>query len=164
MKLRVLIGFAVALGALACVPKGTTIYVLRHAEKSNDDPRDPSLSPEGLERAQALATAIPPARVDAVYATEFLRTQQTVFPLAEKARLVPEVYSSKDPSKLLRQVKEKHQDQTVVVCGHSNTVGEILAGLGVRERVSLSESDYGDLYVVRIVDGLATLERKRFGR
>lgn len=163
MKKLVLL-LALACIAIACVPKGTTVYVLRHAEKASDDPRDPSLSPAGLARAQALLEAIPPSRVDAVYATEFLRTQQTVFPLADKAGLVPEVYRASDTSKLLKQLQEQHQNQTVVVCGHSNTVGQILAGLGVRQRVKLGENDYGDLYVVRIVDGSATMEHRRFGR
>jgi broad specificity phosphatase PhoE len=31
-----------------------TVYIIRHAEKS-EDPNDPNLSPQGVERAQALA-------------------------------------------------------------------------------------------------------------
>jgi len=32
-----------------------TVYIIRHAEKP-EDPHDPNLSPQGVERAQALAT------------------------------------------------------------------------------------------------------------
>ena len=161
---NILLLAALLVAPVACVPKGTTIYVLRHAEKATDDPKDPALSEAGMERAKALVTAVPAARVDAVYATEFLRTQQTVFPLAEKAGVIAEVVRAAETPKLISVIKQDHQNQTVVVCGHSNTVSDILVGLGVRERVTLGESDYGDLYVVRIVDGLATMERRRFGR
>ena len=36
----------------------------------------------------------------------------------------------------------------VLVVGHSNTIPEIIAGLGASERIKLADTDYDDLFVV----------------
>src|SRR5205809_7384909 len=63
----------------------TTVILVRHAEK-NIEPNnpDPDLSPAGQARAQELVRMLGAAGVNAIYATNFKRTQQTVKPLADK--------------------------------------------------------------------------------
>ena len=66
----------------------TTIVVVRHAEKSTDDPRDPSLSAAGQQRAQDLRIALKDAGVSDVYVTQYKRTRQTAEPLGVGAGLI----------------------------------------------------------------------------
>src|SRR4029453_9075189 len=61
----------------------TTIILVRHAEK-NIEPNNPNpnLSPAGQARAQELVRVLGNAGITAIYATQFVRTQQTAQPLA----------------------------------------------------------------------------------
>ena len=47
----------------------TTIWVVRHAEKDTSDPKDkdPDLSPEGKERAEALAKYLKGEKLDSIF-------------------------------------------------------------------------------------------------
>jgi hypothetical protein len=49
----------------------TMIIVVRHAEKSSDDPKDPSLSEQGNARANKLAEVLKNTDLKAVYATQY---------------------------------------------------------------------------------------------
>src|SRR5215208_8289187 len=63
----------------------TTVILVRHAEKKIEPTNpDPDLAPEGVERAQEIARVFGDAGVNAIYATQFKRTQQTVKPLADR--------------------------------------------------------------------------------
>ena len=53
------------------------VFVVRHAEKRADDPRDPRLSRTGVERASALAAMLAHAGVTHLYSSEFRRTHET---------------------------------------------------------------------------------------
>ena len=61
----------------------TTIYMVRHAEKVNEDNPDPSLTTAGFARAEALKAALIDASVDAIIVSDLQRTQLTAKPLAE---------------------------------------------------------------------------------
>src|SRR5258705_11063521 len=62
----------------------TTIIVVRHAEKSTDDPRDPSLTVAGQQGALALSAVLKDAGVTAIYTTHYKRNRQTAEPLAHR--------------------------------------------------------------------------------
>ena len=57
----------------------TTYYLVRHAEKDRSNPEDknPNLTAEGLQRAERWNTVLSNIRFDAVYTTNYNRTQQT---------------------------------------------------------------------------------------
>ena len=59
-----------------------TIIIVRHAEKV-DDSHNPQLSPKGKMRAQALARHLQDVGINAVYSTGYIRTIDTVSPLAK---------------------------------------------------------------------------------
>src|SRR2546430_16945841 len=63
----------------------TTIILVRHAEKIID-PNNPDvdLSAAGQARAQEVARMFGDAGINAIYATQYKRTQQTVKPLADQ--------------------------------------------------------------------------------
>lgn len=135
----------------------TTLFVVRHAEKRG---QDDVLSEAGEARAEALARLLEPTALDAIYATEYARTQATVAPTAAAQGLTTRVLSARadTAAHLLRE----HVGEAVLVAGHSNTVPAILRGLGVSERITIAESRYGDLFVVTVTDGAAHLVRLRY--
>lgn len=114
----------VVAGSSGCV---TTVLVVRHAERANSSSTSPISDPEGKNRARALAHVASEAGVSAIYATEYLRTQQTAQPLADRLGL-PIDTSFADPSALAEKILSDHVGDTVLVVGHSNTVGPIIDG------------------------------------
>ncbi|MEM7262389.1 MAG: nuclear transport factor 2 family protein [Planctomycetota bacterium] len=140
----------------------TRVVVVRHAEKDTSDSKnpDPELTPEGKARAEALAAALAELPLDAVFHSEFRRTRDTVTPAAEQHGKTPVEVPARQVSELARRILRDHAGQTVLVGGHSNTVPVILRALGVPAPVTLSESDYGDVFFVSCVRGRpATLFR-----
>ena len=80
------------LACLAASPAAAqhTIFLVRHAERADTTPgtsptmaADPDLSEAGRARAESLATALKDAKITAIYATKYKRTQQTAAPLAK---------------------------------------------------------------------------------
>src|ERR1041385_8153598 len=66
----------------------TTVILVRHAEKKIEPSNpDPDLAPLGVERAQEIARMFADSGVNAIYATQFKRTQQTVKPLSDRAHV-----------------------------------------------------------------------------
>src|SRR6266576_4605291 len=87
----------------------TTVILVRHAEK-NIEPNnpDPDLSPAGEARAQELARMFSNAGVNAIYATEYKRTQETVKPLADRLGLSVSLVDAKETPELLNQILTNH--------------------------------------------------------
>jgi phosphohistidine phosphatase SixA len=154
------------LQGVGCGGASVTVYLARHAEKQSPAPgaapsKDPSLSELGRRRSTALVAALEGVALSAVFATEFKRTRETVEPTANAHGLEVDVVPADDLAGLLWRIR-MHVGGTVLVAGHSNTVPEIAAGLGVPEKVALGDDDYGDLFVVAARGSSATLERRRF--
>src|SRR5216683_3149804 len=83
----------------------TTVILIRHAEKVID-PNNPDvdLSPAGQERAQELVRMFGDAGINAIYATQYKRTQQSVKPLADKLGLPANQVNSKNTADLVAQI------------------------------------------------------------
>src|SRR5882762_4738361 len=109
----------------------TTVILVRHAEKVIDPSNsDPDLSPAGQARAQEIVRMFGDAGINAIYATQYKRTQQTVKPLADKTGVAVTIVNSKGTADLLGQIRAQHSGQTIFIAGHNNTVPEIIAALG----------------------------------
>ena len=138
------------LAAAACAtapgkPAAPSWYVMRHLQKAEGP--DPALSAEGARHAQALASRFredPPA---AIYVSTTRRARETAAPLAARLGLAMKDYDPRDTPGLVARVKA--EPGTVLVVGHSNTVPEIVAGLGGARPADLGEGDYGDIFRVR---------------
>ena len=126
-----------------------SIYLVRHAEKQ-DSSRDPALSINGKKRAMDLAWHLRDANIQAIFTSEFQRTQRTAAPLAELLNLKPQVIDGKDLSKLITTLKADKSSATALVVGHSNTVPELLKGLGVTLLVELAEDEFDKLIVIAL--------------
>lgn len=121
-----------------------SVFLVRHAEKATDDPRDPVLSEEGVARAVSLSRLVGEAGVTHLFASEYKRTQLTLDPLAKVNSLEVEVVSARTPPKLLKLISELAPGSVAVVAGHSNTLPGIAKALGC-ELPNLTETPRGSM-------------------
>jgi broad specificity phosphatase PhoE len=155
-----ILGLLVAVVGIAFLLRATTttIVLVRHAEKQLGTIDDPPLAPAGEERARRLAQLFgertAPGRVEAIYATDTRRAQQTAAPLA--ARLgVGVIALSADASSasLARRVRREHRGGVALVVGHGNTVPELVRALAPDVAPpAMADEDYGAVYVVTVPD------------
>lgn len=147
----------------------TTIVIVRHAEKAQDDPKDPTLSPAGQARAEALASALDAAGVAAVYSTQYKRTALTAEPLAKRLGLsiVQKPIAGEAAAyakELAREVLAKEKGKTVLIVGHSNTVPDLVQAFSGATVAPLSDADYDQIFVVVVPGtGPARLFKTRYG-
>lgn len=133
--------------------KLTTFYLVRHSEKVQDPAsKDPPLAESGRLRATELARILGRVEFDALYASEFQRTQQTMAPLASGCGKKVTVVPAADSKSLGKKLLADHRGGTVVVAGHTNTLPDLMRGLGITDPPVLREQDQDDLFVV-FVDG-----------
>jgi broad specificity phosphatase PhoE len=171
LLLTVLLAAPVSLvGQLPGAPSSTTVFVVRHAEKATDDPRDPILNSAGELRAEALAAALGDAGVTALYTTQYKRTRATVEPLASRLKLAvverPVASGNADayPRALAQEILAKHRGGTVVVVGHSNTVPAIVEAISGRKVAPITEAEYDHIFIVIVPQaGSARLVKARYG-
>jgi phosphohistidine phosphatase SixA len=136
---------------LASCTSASTIYVVRHAEKSAPS-GDVPLSGEGLQRAEDLKERLKDKKIAAVYSTSTKRTQQTAAPTASYFNTNTVVYSNADSlMKALIAVKKKN----TLVVGHSNTVPQMLRAIGLNPGFegNIPDNKYDNLFEVTVKKG-----------
>ena len=152
-----------ALAALLAAPgvaaaqRPTTVILVRHGEKATGNPldQDPSLTPQGEQRARDLVAALRGTRVDAIITTQLKRTRQTARPLADSLHITPEeTHMGHDTdaaaARVAALIRTRHMGQTVVVVGHTTTVPKIIGLLGGPSLGPICESAYGNLFTLVI--------------
>lgn len=125
-----------------------TIYLVRHAEKSEGWPQDRELdafwplSPGGQARAEFLASRLENAGIAAVYTSRTTRALMTGLPLANRIKIP--IAATDDMEAFLSTLRGKHpNDKAVLIVGHSNTIPLLLARLGA------NPDCYGKLGIVK---------------
>jgi len=136
-----------------------------------DDPRDPSLSTAGQERATALSAVLRDAGVTDIYATQYKRTRQTAEPFAQQLgiaiveRPVNAGNSATYADDLAREILTRSAGKAVLVVGHSNTVPDIVRSLSGKSVPAIADADYDRIFIVVIpASGSPRLMQTRFGR
>ncbi|HEY1097759.1 MAG TPA: histidine phosphatase family protein [Myxococcota bacterium] len=135
---------AVLTASSASAHKG--LFIVRHAEKASSTDPDTALSMQGEDRASALARLLRNAHVTDVFTTEFKRTQQTVEPLTLQRGLEAKTIAAKDTAVLVTALKALKPDAVAVVAGHSDTIPEILKGLGIKDKITIREDQYNRIF------------------
>jgi broad specificity phosphatase PhoE len=153
MKRALWLAAAAILTITATASAQNAVFVVRHAERAdaaaNASPMmasDPDLSETGKARATSLMTTLRDAGITAIYSTEYKRTQQTAEPLAKALGIAVTTVAARDTAALIEKLKAATGNALVV--GHSNTVGPVIAALGVTEPVELTDRDYDNLFIV----------------
>lgn len=134
----------------------TTIMFVRHADTDvTDELSDPALNAVGRERAELLAEFLADvdvlASVDAIYASEFQRTQQTAAPLADRIGVEIALEDHYDVVGFMERVLDAHKGQIVLVVTHGDILGDLVAELHGHQSVpEIGPDDYDDVYIVSI--------------
>ena len=133
----------------------TTIIFVRHAEKVAVQNDDPGLSVAGKRRVAELTRQLVDADVvagiDAIYATPFKRSQETVQPVADALSLPIRTYDAEDTNDVLAKILRKHKGKIILVVGHSDTLPILIANLGASKKVPrIAEGEYDNIYIVSI--------------
>ena len=136
-----------------------TVILVRHAEKGTTPPKDPPLTEAGQRRANLLAWVFADSGIEAIYVTGFQRTQQTAAPLAERVHIKPTVLS--ENSEIIKAIRA-HQNEVVVVVGHSNTIPDIIAGLG-GPKITIPDPEYDNLFILTVEGSKSSLLRMHYG-
>ncbi len=139
-----------------------SIYVVRHAEKQiTEGEADPELTEAGRARAQALPAALADVTIEEVYSSRYRRTQQTVAPVAEAAGLEILAYDPADSPALAARLLASPATH-ILVAGHSNSVPGLIEALGA-EPPSITDEQYGDLFVITVDGDEVSLETRHYG-
>jgi len=142
-----------------------TVILVRHGEKVIDPSNpDVDLSPAGQARAQEIVRVFGEAGINAIYATQYKRTQQTVKPLADKLGVPVTIVNSRNTADLVAQIRAQHSGQTVFIAGHNNSVPEIIAALGGPQYPTIPETEYDNLFIMTVYrTGKARVLKMKYG-
>ena len=132
----------------------TIVYLVRHAEKSTENPSDPDLSAAGFVRADSLASQLKEAGINVIITSHLKRTIETAQPLAMKRGITPEIVrisgsTAAHVDSVVAAVR-RHTGSRILVVGHSNTIGRIAEGLGAPRIGDLCDNEYSDLIILSI--------------
>ena len=152
MKKLILICTFLFISSVCYSQEATTYYFIRHAEKSLIDKTDknPKLNYDGVKRADAWKEVFSNVKLDAVYSTDYNRTQLTAKPTADSKNLPILLYNPKDMYSASFQDKTK--GKTVLVVGHSNTTN-VFANkvLGIEKYNQMNDDNNSNLYIVTVI-------------
>jgi phosphohistidine phosphatase SixA len=119
--------------------------LIRHADVAGGG-ADPALSAAGSARAQELRHVLRDAGLDAIYVTRWQRTQQTAAPLAADLGITPtQVDAAVD---VVAAIQARPPSSAALVIGHTNTVPDIIAGLGGPAGVTIEATEFDRLFVL----------------
>lgn len=144
----VLVAFTCVLSAAEAAQAARAVILIRHAEKSTEPANDPELTLQGEDRAISLTRFLRHNKVDAIFTSELRRTKDTAAVLARQRGVTPVVVKADDVKGLVAAINALPEDAVVLVVGHSNTVPSILNALGVPEKVTIRDDEYGRVFVV----------------
>jgi len=132
----------------------TIIYLVRHAEKSTENPSNPDLSAKGFIRADSLASQLREAGINVIITTHLKRTIETAEPLARQRGITPEVVtisgSTVEHVDSVAAAVHRHMGSRILIVGHSNTIGRIAEALGAPHIGDLCDNEYSDLIILSI--------------
>lgn len=143
---RFILSLLVSVSFISAAAAQSTIFIVRHAEKSGTGGDNPDLSEAGRARAESLATTLKDASISAIYVTDLKRTQQTAAPLAKLLHVDPVIVPAKDSAALLAKLRSSTGN--VLVVGHGNTIPDLIKGFGIATPISIEENDYDNLFVL----------------
>lgn len=121
------------------------VVLIRHADVTAGSGADPGLSAAGVVRAEELRHVLRDAGIQAIFVSEFLRTQQTAAPLAADLGLTPAVIA--DPAATVAAIRALPSSSAALVIGHTNTLPTIATALGAASFPAIGAAEFDRLFV-----------------
>jgi broad specificity phosphatase PhoE len=158
---------------ILCSCNSTTIYMVRHAEKADENNPDPGLTTAGFARAEALKDTLQYASIDAIVVSDFQRTQLTAQPLADHLNLQLIVIPLKEAGVeqyiegVVDEINTKWSGKNVLVVTHNPLYQLIGQRLNAPDLPAINdETGYDHFFVItRSTDAsaIASLSHSRYG-
>lgn len=134
------------------VAKEHRIYLVRHAEKADDGTKDPPLTKIGSERALKLSDYLKDKGITSIYSTNYERTRSTASPLAQKLGIEIIIYDPRDLA-FAQKLQKQMQNENILIVGHSNSTPTLTNAIIDEEKyMKLEETQYDELFIIRIQD------------
>ena len=148
---------------ISCQQK-SYIYIVRHAEKSDEPKADPYLTREGRQRAISLKNKLQRRHIQYIFSTKFNRTRETATPLGSEIGVSIYPYDTDTLPGLLKRVLKLNQNTLIV--GHSNSVITMLDSFHVAHNIKKIPDDrFGDMFVITRKKGkIIKLKETYYGR
>ena len=135
------------------MPTGTTLVILRHADRYEED-----LNARGIARAAALPGALAGMAIDAIYSPDLKRNLDTAAPLASERGLT---VTTRATNNVARTMFAQSPGKTIVWVGNKGNINAIWDDIGAQDPPPLA---YGDLFIVRPdASGNPVVTRKTYG-
>lgn len=129
----------------------TTVFVVRHAEYDSMPGTPipgPSLNAAGIDRRDHLVKVLCRVNIDAIYASQYLRTQETAQGVADKKTL--NIVTDLSVSEQIDQIKTNHVGGCVLVVGHSNTVPDLITGLVPGSPLVNIQNEFHNIFIISL--------------
>jgi broad specificity phosphatase PhoE len=135
----------------------TTIIFVRHADTdvAMAEGGDPPLNARGRQRAELLADFLADvdvvASVDAIYASDKRRTQETAAPLAARLNMRVDIEDHYNVGRFMHRVQRDHKGDIVLIVSHSDAIAPLIDELhGSKRLPPFGPDDFDELYIVTI--------------
>ena len=126
-----------------------TLFVVRHAEKQAG--KDPSLSDMGKQRAADLAHFLEKVSIDAIYSSNYKRTQETAMLTANQKNIRITNYDPGQLHQVAADLLATQAAKTVLLIGHSNTNPDLINIITqTKDYPHLTEKQYDDIFMLRV--------------
>lgn len=128
-----------------------TVILVRHAELAGvamAEPKNMPLSEAGEARAQRLAFMLKDADISAIYVTDYERTRKTAAPLATALNISVIELPKSDPREMVERLRKKHEGQTVLMVGHTDTLPGLMKTMGYPVDIRIESQDYGSMFIL----------------
>jgi broad specificity phosphatase PhoE len=157
LRLIPIIGYTFAALGLAYAldqRQSTTVIFVRHADidtaMATDDP---PLNARGRQRAEILADFLADidvvSGVNAIYASDQRRTQETAAPLAKRLNIPVEIADHHDTEGFMDRVLDEHGGDIVLIVSHKDTIAPLIDELhGSKRLPPFADDDYNEVYIV----------------
>jgi broad specificity phosphatase PhoE len=140
----------------------TTVIFVRHADTdapmatAGDPPEgDPPLNERGRRRSELLADFLQDidvvAGVDAIYASDLKRTQQTAAPLARRLGIEVETEDPHNVETFMRDVRRQHKGKIILIVTQADAIAPLVEELhGSKKIPEIGPEEYDNVYIVSI--------------
>ncbi|MEE8236446.1 MAG: phosphoglycerate mutase family protein [Gammaproteobacteria bacterium] len=148
----------------------TTVILIRHADRVAGQEENPGLSRSGEQRAKELARVLADidviAGVDAIFATQYRRTQETAEPLSKRLQVPVRTAAPDNIEGLIKQILTEYKGKIVLVITHSDAIPKLIQELhGSKKLPPIEANEYDNIYIVSIPwFGKVKTLRLRYGR